>query len=184
MKRRRRLRRVLKWCGLAACFLILEAFVVSLSRSVWWTTATNLRIEHRGFYFGLRRGALWLQYHHWKPVFPAGRRVGGPYPGGWGTTRPFTGDWIGWSPDVEWIWWFQFSSKRRPTGLTTEIVIPMWFLLALAFILTAYLWYRDRRRWPPGHCQKCGYDLTGNESGRCPECGTEVSAEEPKGLEA
>ncbi len=22
-----------------------------------------------------------------------------------------------------------------------------------------------------GHCQKCSYDLTGNESGKCPECG-------------
>jgi hypothetical protein len=25
-----------------------------------------------------------------------------------------------------------------------------------------------------GHCQTCGYDLTGNESGVCPECGSEV----------
>ena len=25
-------------------------------------------------------------------------------------------------------------------------------------------------------CEKCGYDLTGNESGRCPECGTPVKA--------
>ncbi len=25
--------------------------------------------------------------------------------------------------------------------------------------------------YPIGHCHKCGYDLTGNESGRCPECG-------------
>ena len=29
--------------------------------------------------------------------------------------------------------------------------------------------------YPPGHCQKCGYDLTGNVSGVCPECGTEVA---------
>lgn len=28
--------------------------------------------------------------------------------------------------------------------------------------------------YPPGHCQTCGYDLTGNLSGVCPECGTEV----------
>ncbi len=26
----------------------------------------------------------------------------------------------------------------------------------------------------PGHCSRCGYNLTGNESGTCPECGTEV----------
>ena len=27
---------------------------------------------------------------------------------------------------------------------------------------------------PLGHCQQCGYNLTGNVSGVCPECGTEV----------
>lgn len=28
-----------------------------------------------------------------------------------------------------------------------------------------------------GHCRYCDYDLTGNESGRCPECGTVVTCE-------
>lgn len=27
---------------------------------------------------------------------------------------------------------------------------------------------------PPGCCQKCGYNLTGNVSGRCPECGSRI----------
>lgn len=32
------------------------------------------------------------------------------------------------------------------------------------------------RPWhPPGYCQNCGYDLTGNVSGRCPECGKETA---------
>jgi predicted Zn-ribbon and HTH transcriptional regulator len=26
----------------------------------------------------------------------------------------------------------------------------------------------------PDVCRKCGYDLTGNTSGRCPECGAEL----------
>ena len=46
-------------------------------------------------------------------------------------------------------------------------------LLKLSFLIaipTYILWRRDRRH-PPGHCQGCGYDLTGNESGMCPECG-------------
>lgn len=30
----------------------------------------------------------------------------------------------------------------------------------------------DYRPFAVGHCQKCGYDLTGNVSGLCPECGT------------
>ncbi len=38
----------------------------------------------------------------------------------------------------------------------------------------------QRGRWeglfrpPAGHCQACGYDLTDNESGVCPEYGTEA----------
>jgi len=28
----------------------------------------------------------------------------------------------------------------------------------------------------PGHCRGCDYDLTGNVSGRCPECGTPIAA--------
>lgn len=30
----------------------------------------------------------------------------------------------------------------------------------------------------PGHCQDCGYNLTGLTSARCPECGRTLEAEE------
>ncbi len=30
------------------------------------------------------------------------------------------------------------------------------------------------RAHPPGHCRRCGYDLTANESGVCPECGVSL----------
>ena len=50
----------------------------------------------------------------------------------------------------------------------------MWLPLVLVAVPTAFLWYRDSHRFPPGHSQTCGYNLTGNVSGRCPECGTLV----------
>jgi hypothetical protein len=53
-----------------------------------------------------------------------------------------------------------------------HVRIPLWILLALIALPTAGLWYIDRRRCPPGFCRHCGYNLTGNVSGRCPECGT------------
>jgi hypothetical protein len=34
----------------------------------------------------------------------------------------------------------------------------------------------SRRRLGANHCQQCGYDLTGNTSGVCPECGEAIRA--------
>jgi hypothetical protein len=45
----------------------------------------------------------------------------------------------------------------------------------LAYLLTRPF-MRGRR---VGHCTKCGYDLTGNVSGRCPECGSAVDGGQP-----
>ena len=59
---------------------------------------------------------------------------------------------------------------------------PLWELAALAALLPL-LWTRShlrelrRRRQRLGLCRSCGYNLTGNTSGLCPECGTPVAAE-------
>ncbi len=50
---------------------------------------------------------------------------------------------------------------------------PFWLVLSVFVPVTGILWWRDRRRPEPGHC-RCGYNLTGNVSGRCPECGAAV----------
>jgi len=51
--------------------------------------------------------------------------------------------------------------------------IPHWFL-ALTFAILPAIWlfkWNNRRKLGPNACPSCGYDLTGNESGKCPECG-------------
>ena len=65
---------------------------------------------------------------------------------------------------------FQWLPWAKLGGGKTVIVCPMWMILIAVAPPTAYLFWRDRR-YPPGHCQKCGYDLQGNISGVCPECG-------------
>ena len=47
----------------------------------------------------------------------------------------------------------------------------------LAYVPATYLilWWLGRRP-ARGVCHSCRYDLTGNVSGVCPECGTEVEA--------
>ncbi len=52
--------------------------------------------------------------------------------------------------------------------------------LLIAVPPTVILFWRVRqhRIVPLGYCQQCGYNLTGNESGVCPECATPVPKQE------
>ncbi len=52
--------------------------------------------------------------------------------------------------------------------------MPLWIPFAATALPACLLWRLDRRRYPKGHCRKCGYNLTGNVSGRCPECGEAI----------
>lgn len=72
----------------------------------------------------------------------------------------------------------------RTTGcppLHRIFVRTRWWLVCTiiaAYPIVAFIrgplrrWRRKRK----GLCLKCGYDMMGNESGVCPECGTEVEA--------
>jgi hypothetical protein len=52
------------------------------------------------------------------------------------------------------------------------ILAPHWSLAMPGTILVAWRLRRARSsRSPSGQCAACGYDLTGNVSGVCPECG-------------
>lgn len=51
--------------------------------------------------------------------------------------------------------------------------LPFWMPTLLTMWLTLRAW-RSARRPPPGFCAQCGYNLTGNTTGRCSECGTAV----------
>ena len=60
------------------------------------------------------------------------------------------------------------------------VVLPLWIPVAiLAIYPAASLLFRlpgrtMRYRRMHGLCLRCGYDLTGNTSGKCPECATPV----------
>lgn len=60
----------------------------------------------------------------------------------------------------------------KPVDVFLDLVrVPCWLVVLIAGCpIVLLLWY-TRKRIPPGHCQKCGYNLTGNVSGVCPECG-------------
>ncbi|MBK8270476.1 MAG: hypothetical protein IPK83_20145 [Planctomycetes bacterium] len=62
------------------------------------------------------------------------------------------------------------------TGGWYCLVLPYWSLLALTGMLTAMLFYFDRRKFLLGQCVACGYDLRSITCDRCPECGTSTVA--------
>jgi hypothetical protein len=65
-------------------------------------------------------------------------------------------------------WQWRWDSWER------RFVIPFWLLLFAGVSTTALSWGLSRRGRRRGHCIECGYCLTGNSSGVCPECGTAV----------
>jgi hypothetical protein len=65
-----------------------------------------------------------------------------------------------------------------PTMRYVELVLPQWMLVIVTALPTLAAWgaarlrtRRARLRARRGACPACGYDLTGNVSGVCPECG-------------
>jgi len=77
-----------------------------------------------------------------------------------------------WGPEpIRWLPSVGVSNPRLRRSILFSAFIPFWCLLPGAVIPTVILWRRDRT-FPPGHCQSCGYNLMGNATGVCPECGT------------
>jgi hypothetical protein len=68
-------------------------------------------------------------------------------------------------------WGFHAGAIVRDDLVSRGLLVPHW-LPSLALWLLVAIGVAGRRRHPPGHCESCGYDLTANASGRCPECGT------------
>ena len=149
-RKQSRKRRIAKWTGAALCLLILAAWGASLR------FGAGTLLGDRGFLiiignrvtFGVMDGTrAWLK----GPVFQKH-------------------EWYG--PDI-----FRvprvFKDARRNL---IQIDVPLSLVFLAVGAPTVILFYRDRRRIPPGHCQKCGYNLTGNVSGICPECGTKTGA--------
>jgi hypothetical protein len=74
-------------------------------------------------------------------------------------------------PEVRLAMWSEFAIKPKVI-VGGPTMFPLWIPLFVLFIPATILWRRDRRP-APGAC-RCGYDLTGNTSGRCPECGSQT----------
>ena len=64
--------------------------------------------------------------------------------------------------------------------VNSGVLFPLWSVLLLFLLYPAFACIRGplrrHRHRKQGLCLNCGYNLTGNVTGRCPECGKEIGA--------
>ena len=173
-RRPSRFRRVAKWVGLGVCVVIVG---IGLANT-WWIFGYSQPMDDScwGFLFnggcfefrttdfcGDERFVRWNVQLAQANVTESGWRVRYAWDV-WMLSRYF--------------WQLPFTQKSSHGGITlTQSTVPLWVPFAAIIIPTTILWSRDRRP-PKGYCPHCGYNLTGNESGVCPECATPVPKQE------
>ena len=159
---------MLKWLGTLGCVFSATGFATGFA-----STRSGLGywrcVLPANFQLSIFRGVLMIR--HPRPLPQSTAPV----------TRPY-------HPDVSHITEAEAEQllaelRRRPWWPTAGSLSPGWYItvpLWMPFVVfaapTAVLWCQDRRRIPAGCCLRCGYDLTGNVSARCPECGAVAPA--------
>ena len=139
--------RILRWAGTGFCALIVAAAIADLRWSFRW--------QGKHGAVAITAGSIVLDWGE----FERKRRgfvINVAYDN-------ISEAWTAWTRDY-------WRPKWASLGGQNLIYLPLWIPFILVGIPTAWLWRLDRRRPAPGHC-RCGYDLTGNRTGRCPECG-------------
>ena len=72
-----------------------------------------------------------------------------------------------------------FGEVAGPVG--TAIIALIGIVSTIRGFRRGYLG-ATRREWiRQGFCRRCGYNMTGNVSHTCPECGTPLPGREPRG---
>lgn len=147
--------RVVKWSGSLCCVLIAGVWLLTVP------TVGRFRIEvHRignRSIVSLSEGCLTFSRNAFAASQPGRWYVAGV------TGRPFN------PPPMCYGVWRPFV---RTDPAAQMIMLPLWLVLLACAIPTGLLWFSVCRPTAVGCCLKCRYDLTGNVSGRCPECGT------------
>ncbi len=144
---------MLKWVGASVVLGLLLA----------WVTSTFMFVQYRsaGCWTTINRGGVhvWV----WRGITPTRLPLGLVTRLGYRGIFP-----------LRLLPSFQVVPGSISPRVMDVLSIPLWCPFLLTALPTALLFWFDRRRISPGRCPKCGYNLTGNVSGICPECGEPV----------
>ena len=150
----KRFRRICKWAGLALCVVTVGMWIVGATMYPWGWYQVGMRDPFEQFW-----GFDFL-WHGSYVYFMVGEY-----------TMAEGVDFLVWRSELynynprfdDRSWHGKLGINYRPyISLGRRSFYsgsPFWCpFLAFSFP-TAFLWYRDRRRIPPGHCERCGYNL-------------------------
>ena len=170
------IRRIFSLASLLS-LLLCVATVVLWVGSYWEEFRIGTRWEKREVSICIVRGHVALEI--WDRSFFPGRR--GPFFSGYSVPvgLSFIESAIS-GPTNSHLWrygrlGYYYAVESIPLHDWHWVVMPAWFvacLLATPFFFT-FRSFAFSRRGSTGCC-RCQYDLTGNTSGVCPECGTAV----------
>ena len=150
-----RKRRTLKWVGLLLCLMMLGLWVISVLYGVFYVPPKSR------WGIGIESGMI-------SSVFTYGGSQGWNYSPKYSSLKTY-------ATTMPWTVFAHYWLGLRLPGKTADglVYVPFWLLVVATGLPTAILWWRDRRP-KAGFCKVCKYDLMGNVSGACPECGTAV----------
>jgi hypothetical protein len=150
---------MLKSSGLGLSSFILLVWLASLPWSWQYTSVQASPTDSDVISFwGLHEGCFGLSKYM-------------PAPPPTGSIVATSGPESSWRVEKAESWWPKWKPLYRRSPGSGTIRLPLWIPLLIVAIPTALVFRRDRRRIR--HCP-CGYDLTGNTSGVCPECGVKT----------
>jgi hypothetical protein len=95
--------------------------------------------------------------------------------------------WVGLTLSITIVLLILYHVVLWPTGFFRRAASAWagWSYSSLVFVtpwlaaIASTMWIRRNLPKSPGHCSTCGYDLTGNMSGVCPECGVQIAEKAP-----
>lgn len=160
----RRKRKNLIWVATSICVSLILVFIASLHYYMGYVSFGRTLV--------CRSGAIVIQITHGpdKEFREAQQR----YPPSFVLKKNTSPERMTWLPNIRTTRPKDYRLYYTSKMTTIKMIVPLWLLLlpAVACCLWVVLAKEERE---VGTCISCGYDLRGNLSGLCPECGTPIS---------